>query len=215
MFIQPEIPVSEIRNLIFDMGNVLIDIDIPLTFQALSARTGRSLTEVEKAFAADGLHARYESGLLAEEAYRRLIGERLSSQLSPEAFRADVLKLLLEMPAARLQRLRELSGHYRLFLLSNTNAVHVQHVIERAAEMGFDFIGLFEKAYLSHEMGHVKPQPEIYQQVIRQSNLIPQQSVFIDDVPENLEAAARQGIWPLWLEPGRTTMLDLTEPFLR
>ena len=135
--------------------------------------------------------------------------------LSQEHFHADLLVLLLEMPAARLQRLKQLAGHYRLFLLSNTNAVHFQHVTQQAAALGYDFVGLFEKAYVSHEMGYVKPQPEIYQTVLRQSNLIPQQTVFIDDVPENLEAATRQGIWPLWLEPGRTTMLELTEPFLR
>ncbi|MDE7149834.1 MAG: HAD-IA family hydrolase [Bacteroidales bacterium] len=119
--------------------------------------------------------------------------------------------MLLPFPEAHLPLLDAYGQRYRLFLLSNTNALHIRYV-EQDFQSRFPgrkpFLQHFEQAYLSHELHLRKPQPEIYTHVLRDAALRPEETLFIDDRAENIAAAATLGI-RTHLHPANTPLTDL------
>ncbi|MNT05649.1 Alpha-D-glucose-1-phosphate phosphatase YihX [compost metagenome] len=132
----------------------------------------------------------------------------------PNASKEDILRawnaVLADFPFYRLEFLQELSKKYRLFLLSNTDSIHI-NTFETKSGVSFykDFYDCFEKVYFSFDIGMRKPDPKIYQFVLDQNNLVAENTLFVDDKTENTDSAAALGI-KIWnLQVGKEDVVDL------
>lgn len=189
------------KNIIFDMGNVIIDVDIPKTYNAFAKLAGMPIDQVKDFFEMQGYYHAYEKGAFDDIAFRNHVRDHLGKTLTDEAIDTAWCDLLLDMPKERLDRIKALGADYRIFLLSNTNAIHIREISRRAALMKHDFLALFEIPFLSCEMKLMKPGAEIYKQVLQKANISAEESLFIDDNEANIKAASQLGLQTIWLNP--------------
>ncbi len=197
-----------IQNIIFDFGGVFVNLD-PLSV-ARGLKT-YGLEGPDKALLA--LSERYEKGEVSSEAFLQGI-MRILPGSREEEIRGIWNGTIADFPPERLDFLCGLSasGRYRMFLLSNTNALHIEAVRAKMGDAAFNrFYGCFEKFYLSHEIGMRKPDPEIFSFVLETNGLQPGKTLFIDDTLEHTESASRLGIQTWHLDIGKESILQLPE----
>jgi len=200
-------PDNSIRNIIFDLGNVLLDIDYSLTAQKLSAITGldinRDLMERGEVF------NKFETGKIPYIVFFNYL-TRISRK---KAVINDMLPawnaMLLDIRPEIRALLERLSDKYRLYLLSNTNEVHLQWLDRYLADNWSKetwYRKIFTKTYYSHLIGYRKPDVACFEFVLNDAGLLPGETLFIDDVAENIAGARSAGIqayrfdrskWPL------------------
>ncbi|QRR01237.1 HAD family hydrolase [Dyadobacter sandarakinus] len=188
---------DKIKNIIFDLGDVILNIDVPLASQSFAKLSGKEQQEVLAIFKEKEIFRQFETGLLDEASFRNYIREIIHlSDLSDDAVDTAWNSLLLDLPPERVSLIRNLSKSYRLFLLSNTSSIHITQVNKiLKASTGIERLeDLFEKVYLSYEMGLMKPDPQIYQQVLDEAGLIAEETLFLDDNADNIAGAATLGI---------------------
>jgi putative hydrolase of the HAD superfamily len=206
-----KVALQNIPNLIFDLGGVIININFDLTMQALQAFAPEQHSLGQGAYLGKApCFYEYETGQLSDEAFLEALAATYRLQASKAELRKAWNALLLDIPAARIELLRHLERSHRLFLLSNTNPLHfkeVEHILEAATGVA-RLSDLFEQVHLSYEMGLAKPEAEIYQEVLRLNGLKAEESLFIDDSPANIAAAAALGIHTLLVQPGHNSILD-------
>ncbi len=188
---------SKIKNIIFDLGDVILNIDVPIASRSFATLSGREQEEILHIFKENALFRQFETGQLDEKGFRNYVREILDfSDLSDEAIDTAWNSLLLDLPPERVELLQKLSKNYRLFLLSNTSSIHITEVNKiLKASTGIEKLDdLFETVFLSYEMGLMKPDPRIYQQVLEQAGLNAEETLFLDDNPDNITAASKLGI---------------------
>ncbi|WP_281633667.1 HAD family hydrolase [Flavobacterium luteolum] len=193
-----------IDAIIFDFGDIFINLDKPATISGL-----QKLGMKEWNNELDQLNLSFETGSISPEDF---IGG-FQKQL-PNASKEEILKawnaVLADFPFYRLEFLQELSKKYRLFLLSNTDSIHINTFEEKSGVSFYqDFYNCFEKVYFSFDIGMRKPDPKIYQFVLEQNNLIAENTLFVDDKTENTDSAATLGIKVWNLQVGKEDVVDL------
>ena len=193
-----------IDTIIFDFGDIFINLDKQATIDGLQ-RLG--LTSWNEDL--DRLNISFEKGQISRENFILGIQKHI-----PNASIEDILAawnaVLLDFPLHRLEFLQLLSQKYRLFLLSNTDAIHINHFEQREGVSFYsDFYQCFEKVYFSYEMGMRKPDAEIYHALIRQHELSPKRTLFIDDKKENTDAAKALGLEVWNLQVGQEDVVEL------
>ncbi|SEB43663.1 putative hydrolase of the HAD superfamily [Tenacibaculum sp. MAR_2009_124] len=196
-----------IKNIIFDFGDVFINLDKQATYREL-AKLG--VTEITEEMMQ--VYYNYEMGLMSTEEFVGFFHNRFS--ISKENLKDAWNAILLDFPLHRLQFLKELSENtkYRLFLLSNTNDLHISWIQRDWGDQLYnEFKVLFEKFYLSHEINLRKPNANIYEFVLNENNLIPEETVFIDDTEENTVAAEKLGIKTWNINPENEDVINLLE----
>ena len=191
------------KSLLFDLGNVLLPIDLSLTFQAFSQlSTSFNPTEIQDKIINEGVWLGYEAGLLNDDEFRSLLRDQLALNCSNEVFDQAFSALLLEFPSNIYSFLEDLNSKFDLYLLSNTSVIHSRIFFNnQLGPHGENLFGLFKKAHFSYEMGLVKPNPLIYQQVLNENNLVAGQVVFFDDNAANIESASKLGIDSVLINP--------------
>jgi len=207
---------SNIRNIIFDLGDVILNIDIPLTFRAFSELSGLPVEELNKLFTQNELFRKFETGEVDEPAFRSLVRKVLAMpELSDEAIDQAWNALLLDIPPARIDLLKKLSVNYRLYLLSNTSSIHIRRVNEILQETaGIPRLDeLFNQVFLSYELGIMKPAPEIYRKVLERAGLDATETLFLDDNLANTNAASELGIQVIHVQKP-TTILAYLAPYV-
>ena len=185
-------PEGAIHNIIFDLGNVLIDIDIPRTLDAFARLDIHGIDPADIHPHQSGFFQEYELGNISEANFFRSIRKAYRCENVTDREIADAwCALLTEIDPVRFNMLDGLRKNYRLFVLSNTNTLHITRVKELALQAlnGRDFESYFDRCFYSHEMHLRKPDREIYRQVIEQTGIIPQQTLFIDDNDCNFSGA--------------------------
>ncbi len=183
---------TQYRNLLFDFGNVLIDLDIPSAIDRMKALinkdTGADMfTEVI---------LKYETGKVSTDIFINTI----LSQCPPKVQALDVIEawnsMLIGIPDYRLEMLTLLRSKYNLYLLSNTNELHLEWV-RRYLQNKFRIYDFeqryFDAVYYSHLVKDRKPNPTIFQHIIADTHLTPSLTLFMDDVQENLDTAGQLG----------------------
>ena len=181
-----------IKNIIFDFGDIFINLDKQVVAKEIVKQGGNMdiLPEIHV------LNERYEVGAISSEEFVSQLAERFHG-VSPTRIVEVWNSMLLNFPDYRLEFITRLAeeARYRLFLLSNTNALHIPHVEKiMGADKFSQFRNSFEQFYLSHEIKLRKPNAEIYDFVLNQNGLRADETFFIDDTKENTDAAARLGI---------------------
>ena len=187
--------VTPIRNIIFDLGAVLINIDYQLTMQAF-ARLGFNPSVQFTRERQSGIFNRFEKGQITAADFldelRAINGKPVTDNELVHAWNA----MVLDMPMHRFRMLEALRTRYRIFLLSNTNAIHIEAVwtyMDSLLGPG-RWHSYFDKAYYSHLMGMRKPDHEIYAHVLKDAGIRAGETLFLDDSPQNLDGAAALGI---------------------
>lgn len=206
---------SNIRHIIFDLGDVILNIDIPRTVHAFSLLTGRSDEELFLLFRENELFRRFETGSLSAPGFRNLVREVLEMpQLQDDEIDTAWNALLLDIPPARVTLLQQLATRYELYLLSNTSSIHIDKVnlILKESSGVPQLHDLFKKVFLSYEMGIMKPDPVIYEMVLEQAGIEAQHTLFLDDNHDNIIAANRLGIQTIHVQKP-TTILEYLVPY--
>ncbi|MDQ6481953.1 HAD family phosphatase [Dyadobacter sp. LHD-138] len=207
---------SRIKNIVFDLGDVILNIDVPLASSNFGQLSGKEQHEILTLFKEKELFRLFETGLVDEDGFRNMIRELLEfPDWSEEIIDTAWNSLLLDIPPARIELIKALSKNYRLFLLSNTSSIHIKQVnkILHAASGVEKLDDLFEKVYLSYEMGLMKPNPEIYLQVLRESGLVAEETLFLDDNADNITAASKLGIDTILVQKP-VTILDYLKDYV-
>ncbi len=193
-----------IDTIIFDFGDIFINLDKQATIDGLQ-RLG--LTSWNEDL--DQLNISFEKGQISKENFLLGIQKHIPNATINEIL-AAWNAVLLDFPLHRLEFLQLLSQKYRLFLLSNTDAIHINHFEQREGVSFYsDFYQCFEKVYFSYEMGMRKPDAEIYLALIRQHELSPKRTLFIDDKKENTDAAKALGLEVWNLQVGEEDVVEL------
>lgn len=186
---------------IFDLGNVIVDIDFNRVLGVWSDLGRVPLAELQKRFQIDDAFEQHERGEITDEHFAALLCEKLDIALGYEQFvagwqavfvgvRSDVLSLMSQLRA---------DGH-RVVILSNTNKLHTEFWPTQYP----DVQAAADKIYLSQEMGMRKPEPRIYQRVLEQEGYRADQAVFFDDNPQNIAAANALGIESVLVTDNKT-----------
>jgi len=205
--------LNKFKNIIFDLGGVIINIDLSLTMTAFEELGIKDVPKLFSTTLQQQLFDFQEKGTITSAQFRDEIRKfstvhLLDSQID-EAWNA----LLLDLPKARLELLEKVKRSHRTFLLSNTNEIHIQ-TIQRYLNKEYgisDLSSFFEKTYLSYQLGMRKPDAELFKLVLDENKLNPSETLFIDDSKQHILAAEKLGIQTYWLDLSKENLLDLFE----
>lgn len=192
--------MREYTYYIFDQGNVVLDINPRLTLDAFAklispAKAGMISAKDLLGGCDNKLITDYMLGLVSTEQLVDYLMPMMKSDVSCEQVVSAWDALILDVPDQRKKALMKLRGRgKKTFMLSNTNEEHMRHIINKCfggdrSNLEYYFDGLF----LSYEMHLVKPSHEIFLEMIKQTNINPSESVFIDDLQQNIDVAASLG----------------------
>ncbi len=189
---------SNIKNIIFDLGAVIIPIDFEKTFHAFSLLSRLPVDEIKRRYQSASLFVDFEKGLIGNFTFlqqlRRLL--EAESTVSDQQLIDAWNTLLLPIPPERVDKIKALASNYRLFLLSNTNPIHIKDV----NRILFECTGvpalehLFETTWYSYDIGLIKPSTDIYKTVLQIKELKANETVFLDDNADNIAGALSVGI---------------------
>jgi glucose-1-phosphatase len=189
--------------IIFDLGGVLLNLDVrrsidaflELGFDNVEEKMSRILTKTPGA-EAPGIFQLYETGKITSEQFREGLREYAGRYISDEDIDRAWTIMLLDLPPGNIRLLEKLRGSYKLYLLSNTNAIHIETLLRNSGEEnGFSgMVNLFNKIYYSHIIRMRKPDVEIFRHVIEDAGLDPKTTVLIDDSIHNVEGAKAAGL---------------------
>jgi len=203
--------ILSIPNIVFDLGGVLLNIKPENSVNQFKEIGLKDLTRIQHEYREDGLFDRLEKGFLSPDTFRNEIRQYIEGEVSDQQIDQAWNAMLLDFPYERMVLLQELKKTHKIYLLSNTNIIHWDCYTKNIREThGVNLSDCFEKDYYSHDMGLRKPDPTIYSELLRTENLKPEETLFIDDMYCNVEAARSLGIIGrhLDLENGET-ILDL------
>jgi len=193
------------KNIVFDLGNVILNIDPMLSFEAFKNLGINNFDRLYTLSHQEGLFDSLETGMAGDEYYcneiRRLSGTDLCNTDIIAAWNA----LILDFPRENLELLKRVKSKYRTFILSNTNHIHYRFYTSDLQE-NHQVNGLEElvqKAYFSHEIGLRKPDDAIFRYVEEDAAILPSETLFIDDSDVNCDAARKRG-WNVILYSGRS-----------
>lgn len=202
---------SRVDAIIFDLGGVLLPLHQEATVKALSQLFGGDATAYYNRFEQADLFDLYERGEISSADFRTRLSalfearrERRNGEApetpAPTNTEIDVAwnALLGRLPASTVSLLARLREKVRVFLLSNTNEIHIQQFLadyraDHEARFGA-FEGLFERVHYSHHLGMRKPEPRIYEHLLSLHGLSADRTVFVDDSETNAAAACRTGL---------------------
>lgn len=190
------INLSGIKNIIFDLGNVIIDIDFKRSVEAFQALGGDKINLNLENYMDHPIFGAIEKGEISTDEFRQEIRQMLNNKnLTDETIDQAWSALIINSDKERIDLIKALGKKYRLFILSNTDEIHITKA-KRIIHKNFnvEIEELFEKCYYSHELALEKPGLEIYKTVLQDANIQAKESVFIDDKLDNIEAALSLGI---------------------
>ncbi len=194
---------SRIKNIIFDYGGVIIDVDYFRTQKAFEKLGVAHFDEQYSQLRQQPLFDDFETGKISENTFREELNKQLGRSFSTEKIDEAWNAMLLGIREDRLTLLKDLYSRYDLYLLSNTNLIHLKYITKYLIRtyQRTDLEGYFKKIYYSFVIGLRKPHPEIFNRVISENNLRPAETLFIDDSLHNVEAAKALGFIAVCYQP--------------
>lgn len=193
-----------IKNIIFDLGGVLLDISMSRTREAFIASGVVNFDDYYQLSHSNALFLDLEKGLLTPAEFYNKFRVGTGLDLPDEKIRTNWNALLGTFRTSSIDFLDVLKEKYRLFLFSNTNQIHYEAFVrifnEQFGRDGFN--NYFEKAYYSHHMNQRKPDPASFLFIINENNLLAEETLFVDDSHANIIGAQEAGLQTLWLKDG-------------
>ena len=193
--------MTKLKNIIFDLGGVIIDLDYNRTASAFKQLGIADFDDIYSKAKQTTLFDDFEKGISTDNDFRNALKKYLPTTITDAAIDHAWNAMLLDIPSHRVDFLKEVSKHYRIFLLSNTNHIHVLSFTAYAdKKFGAGvFENIFEKHYYSCEMRMRKPDAEIFEKVIDQNKLNKSETLFIDDSIQHIHGAEKIGMKAEWL----------------
>lgn len=196
--------MQNIKAIIFDFGGVIFNIDFNRSSAAFNEIGIGNFLEMYSLMNANPLFENLEKGKITEEKFYEEFRKYTKSELLNDKIKLALNSLLLSYRKEALQTLKSIKPKYKLYLLSNTNSIHLeafskiynQQIGEGSLEDHFD------KVYYSHKTGYRKPDKEAYEMVLKENNLSPAETLFIDDNEQNIEGAKTIGLQTVLLTEG-------------
>jgi FMN phosphatase YigB (HAD superfamily) len=178
-----------IEVLIFDLGKVIVDFDYHRSLEAVLAYNPAAAGRIQGVMGGHDLLVKYETGQMSSVEFHRVVCEQLGLSCTLEEFRQMWGAMFFPEPLLSDEFFASLARRYRLLLLSNTNELHFEYVLEH-----YPILRHFSSLVLSYIEGSMKPDVKIYQAAIRAAQVDPARIFFTDDRPENVEAALQLGL---------------------
>lgn len=188
---------SGIKNIIFDLGGVILDLSVDHTLQSFSDLSGLKKNEVEKIFHSTREFLLYEKGAITDAEFRDVVRQVYKINAPDSALDNSWNAMLRGMPPDKLALLDKLKTKYNVLLLSNTNNIHltyINNIMMPAVSRDRALDDYFHRAYYSHLMSMRKPDAEIFERVLNENNLKASQTLFLDDNASNVAGAVSVGI---------------------
>ena len=198
--------MSTIKNILFDLGGVLYHIDYGITIKAFEKLGIKNFHKHFSQQQQNNLFDQFETGKISNTDFIKEM-----KLLLPNCTKEEIINawngLLIGIPKENIQLLKDLSKQYRLFLLSNTNLIHINQINKLLYEdynlKSLD--PLFDKIYLSHQIGMRKPNRETFEWVLKDAGILAHETLFIEDSIQHIKGANKVGI--------RTQLWNSNEPF--
>jgi len=199
-----------IKNIIFDFGDVICDIDFNRTVAAFSRLSKSTLSISVENYIHHPVFGGLEKGDISLAEFRNEVRHLLQTDASDDAIDEAWAQVIINSDQERMNMLKHLKQHYRLFLLSNTNDIHIDTAFQRInSSFDVDFRSMFDEVYFSHQLGMAKPDANIYNYVLDDAHIIASETLFIDDNKANVEAAERLGFKTYHYKPREEKVVDL------
>ncbi len=205
--------MKTIENILFDLGGVLLRLDMGKT-RSEFAKLGWKEDDW-KGITHDGylIFENLEIGLDSPAQFRKTLKQLLPGNPSDQEIDFAWSAMLLGFPSGIVAYLSKLKEKYKLYVLSNTNEIHLLRFTELFEQStGKTFSHFFEKCYFSHEIGFRKPNPDSFRMVLEDAGITPETTLFVDDLKANTDAAAKLGMKVLHIEAG--TLLETLPDYL-
>jgi HAD superfamily hydrolase (TIGR01509 family) len=200
--------MNKIKSIIFDLGGVIMNLDVPRTINAFDTLGIKNIVNDTGHHYQYSFFYDFEIGQISENTFLQSLSN-LSNQ--PNNF-LEVEKawnaMILDIPKDRIDFLQTLKEDYNLFLLSNTNSIHQRKFLKEFEDnYGYSFKKLFIKTYYSHEIGIRKPDLEVFNFILDDSNLKAEETLFADDAISNIKSAQKIGLHTFHVENYNTTSI--------
>ena len=187
---------AKIKNIIFDLGGVILDIDENLVYKELE-KMGINISELAHSKEFMDIFSKFDIGVYTAPTFRKKIKALLGQEkMTDQRFDAIWNSMLLDIPRERIEAIEKVKKHYKIFLMSNSNVIHYDlYVRDLQLRFGYnEFDELFNKSYFSFAEHLEKPDPRFFELILDHEGLIPEETLFIDDTAENIEVAKSLGI---------------------
>ena len=184
-----------IKNLVFDLGGVILTLDRNIAVRRFEQAGLENAEDLLDPYHQKGVFLQLETGELSREAFYDALREEAGKKITNEQIDWGWMGFITDCPEYKLKMLEDLREQgYRLYLLSNTNPVIMSWALSSAfSPQGKTLADYFDKLYLSYQIGAVKPDPRIFQVMMADSGLLPEESLFIDDGAANVEMGQNLG----------------------
>jgi len=205
--------MAKIKNIIFDLGGVIINLNIPKTISEFNSLSNQAFEDLYTQAQQTHLFDLFDKGLISEHDFFNQLNISLKTKASTEQLLHAWNAMLLDFPEHRLNMLLALKTKYRIFLLSNTNETHIT-ALEQILKNEHGYTNLdsfFEKTYYSCRIGMRKPNTDIFEFVLNENNLNPTETIFIDDSIQHVNGAKHANINSYLLEKDKDVTLLLQE----
>jgi putative hydrolase of the HAD superfamily len=195
-----------IKNIIFDLGGVIIDIDYNKTCEAFRKLGVFNFDEIYTQIKQDPIFDDYETGKISSEAFRLELKSRLGITATDAEFDNAWNAMLLDLPLARLEYIKELRKNFVTILFSNTNDIHLQEVFNICdRQNGFNtFNDYFDKEYYSNIFRKRKPHPESFLAILEENGLNADETLFVDDTLQHVLGAREAGLHAVHITNGKS-----------
>lgn len=195
--------MKKIKAVIFDMGGVLVDLDVEGCKRAFKSLLGYDrIDQIIDACHQKGIYGDLEEGTLSAADFRRIVLEDSFPGADPSLVDKAMWNILVGIAPYKTALLKRLSGEYDLYLLSNNNPICMPRSRRIFEEAGIPLDVIFRRSFLSYEMKALKPSESFYRAVVAQIGLPADRMVFIDDSHANVEGAVAAGLPAVYYEPG-------------
>lgn len=177
------------------MGGVLVDVHRERAIESFKSIGVADADQLIDSYHHEGLFLDIENGQIDADEFCTLLSEHAGKEISPQAIEKAWRSIVSDPPSYKLDYLVELRKEYPLFLLSNNNPILMDGwaFTDHFSSQGRPVTDYFDKLYFSHQMKCTKPDPVIFEKMIADSQIIPAESLFIDDGPHNIETAQSFG----------------------
>lgn len=194
---------ENIKNLIFDFGGVIYQIDFERQKKAFLAFGINGFEKLYAQASQNSLFSDLETGKINEDIFREKLTGLIDKNIPLSKVDELWNSILIDYFHDKIGLLQKLKSKYRLMLLSNTNEIHYSfYTGQFLTRYGYDFNDLFDKTYWSFKIGMRKPDQEIFERVIAENGFTRENALFIDDTIQNTESAEKYGLSSFWLSPG-------------
>ena len=187
---------AKIKNIIFDLGGVILDIDEKVVYRELE-KMGIDIQQLARSKEFMEIISKFDIGVYTAPTFRKKVKAYLGlEKMTDQKFDSIWNAMLLDIPRERIEAIEKVKKHYKIFLMSNTNEIHYDlYVRDLQLRFGYnEFDELFNKAYFSFDIHLEKPDLRFFELILDHEHLLPEETLFIDDTAKNIAAAKELGI---------------------